>query len=383
MGFNGAMTPLTVSAARSLFPVTRTYAYFNVAANAPLAEPVRDALIAFAEDTANHGAVHWASWFETARRTRSSAAQWLGVALDELALVHSTSEGINVVAQGLEWRPGDNVVVVRGDFPANVHPWMNLRRDGVEVRFVEPATVGEVSPEAVLARCDGSTRLVSVSAVSFVTGFRADVRTLGAALRARGVLMFVDAIQALGHMPLSPYDDNIDFLAADGHKWMLGPEGVGLFFVRKALLSRLRPRFVSWLSVQDPYECQRYDSPLRDDARRFEYATHNTAGIHAFEAALNLVRAVGVDAIAPHVLGLARRLADGLDARGYRVVSPRDDARRSGIVAFTRDDVDQADVERGLLARGIVIARRCGYMRAACHLYNDASDVDRLLDALP
>ncbi len=102
-----------------------------------------------------------------------------------------------------------------------------------------------------------------------------------------------------------------------------------------------------------------------------------------FEAALNLVRAVGVDAIAPHVLGLARRLADGLDARGYRVVSPRDDARRSGIVAFTRDDVDQADVERRLLARGIVIARRCGYMRAACHLYNDASDVDRLLDALP
>lgn len=377
------MTSLSVSAARSLFPVTRTYAYFNAAANAPLATPVRDALVAYADDVANHGAVHWASWFETARRTRSSAAAWLGVDLDEIALIRSTSEGINVVAQGLDWRPGDNVVLVRGDFPANVHPWMNLRQDGVEVRFVEPAPSLRVTPDDLLARCDSATRVVSVSAVSFVNGFRMDVRTLGAALRERGILLFVDAIQALGHVPLSPRDDHIDFLAADGHKWMLGPEGIGLLFVRKALLPRLRPRFVSWLSVEDPYECSRYDSPLRNDARRFEYATPNTGGIHAFEAALALVRAVGIDVIAPYVRELARTLAAGLADRGYRVASPTADAERSGIVAFTRDGLDQAAVERRLLERGVVVARRCGYVRAACHLYNDRSDVDRLLDALP
>lgn len=377
------MTRLSVSAARSLFPVTREYAYFNVAANAPLATPVRDALVAYADDVAAHGAVHWSKWFETARATRASVAALLAVALDEVALLHNTSEGINVVAQGLDWKPGDSVVVVRGDFPANVHPWLNLRRDGVEARFVEPGPSLRILPDDVLARCDDSTRLVAVSAVSFVNGFRMDVRALGAALRARGILLFVDAIQALGHVPLSPYDDHVDFLAADGHKWLLGPEGIGLFFVRKALLPRLRPRFVSWLSVEDPYECSRYDSPLRADARRFEYATPNTGGIHAFEAALALVRAVGIDAITPHALGLARRLADGVEARGYRVGSPRADSERSGIVAFMRDDVDPVAVERRLLQERVVIARRGGFLRAACHLYNDASDVDRLLDALP
>ncbi|MFG0317705.1 MAG: aminotransferase class V-fold PLP-dependent enzyme [Planctomycetota bacterium JB042] len=371
------------AAVRALFPVTRRYAYFNAAANAPIADPVRDAVAGYFDDLAAHGSLHYRGWFQETRDVRERAARLLGADPEEVALVRNTSEGMNVVANGLGLGAGDSIVVVSGDFPANVLPWRRLEADGVEVRFVEPDAENRVTPERVAAACDASTRIASVSWVSFTNGFRLDVAALATLLHARDVLLFVDAIQGLGVLPLDVRAADLDFVSADGHKWMLTPEGIGVFFVRRSLLERIRPTFVSWLSVTDPFEHARYDSPLHPDARRFEFATPNTAGIFALRAGLDVLLEAGVENVARHVKGLTDALCAGLAARGYRVRSPRGDGEWSGIVGFDAGGDDLGPIHAALEAASVQTARRGDVIRAAVHLYNDAGDVERLLGALP
>ena len=335
---------------RARFAVTRNYAYFNAAANAPLADPVRAAIHGYVDDLGDHGSLHYRDWFRATSETRESAANLLGADPKEIALVRNTSEGINIVANGLRLGRGDSVVLVRGDFPANVHPWKRLEEDGVEVRFVEPDPENRVTPEQIAAACDATTRVASVSWVSFTNGFRLDVSALARLLHARDVLLFVDAIQGLGVLPLDVRSAEIDFLSADAHKWLLTPEGIGLFFVRRDRLERLDLTYKSWLSVQDPFEHQTYDSPLHDDARRFEYATPNTAGIFAMRAALALLLECGIENVAAHVHRLTDALCEGLARRGYRVRSPRAGGDWSGIVGFDDGGADRGSEGSGALA---------------------------------
>lgn len=375
--------PLTVAEARALFPVTRRYAYFNTAANAPLATPVVAAMEHYIHDLSEHGSVHYREWFAAFAETRELAARLLGARGSEVAFVRNTSEGINIVANGLALGAGDSVVLVHGDFPANVHPWLRLRDSGVDVRVVRPDDWNRVTPEQLLCACDESTRIVSASFVSFSNGFQLPLAQLAEVLHSRGILLFIDAIQGLGCLPLDVAATQVDFLAADAHKWLLAPEGIGLFYVRSDLLDRLRMTYVSWLSMKDPFDNVHYRGDLHDDARRFEFATPNTAGVYALRAALRLLLGIGIDAIAEHVLRLTDQICDGLIERGYALASPRGPGEKSGIVAFQhhRHGLDQ--LRDQLEARDVVIAKRAGMIRVAAHLFNDASDVARLLDALP
>lgn len=369
--------------ARALFPVTERYAYFNVAAVAPLATPVADAMIDYARDLRDHGAVHYLDWFDTYRETRALAADLIGARPGEIAFVRNTSEGINIVSNGLPLGSGDSVVIVHGDFPANVHPWLRLRDQGVDIRVVRPDEWNRVTPEQLLLACDETTRLVSTSFVSFQNGYRLDVATLARRLHARGILLFLDAIQGLGCLPLDVREAGVDFLAADSHKWMLGPEGIGIFYVRADLLDRLRPPFVSWLSMKDPFDNRVYRGDLHDDARRFEYATPNTCGIHALRAALRVLRDAGVAAVEAHVLALTDLICERMAGRGYVLRSPRGAAERSGIVAFEKPGADAGEIVQRLEQGGVVAAARSGLIRIAAHLYNDETDVARLVEALP
>ena len=375
--------PLTPGEARALFPVTERYAYFNAAANAPLATPVVEAMTGYADDLARHGSAHYRDWFAAADETRALAAALLGARESEIAFVRNTSEGINIVANGLGLGAGDSVVLVHGDFPANVHPWLRLRDDGVDVRVVRPDDWNRVTPEQLLLACDETTRVVSASFVSFSNGFRLDCHRLAELLHSRDILLFVDAIQGLGCLPLDVSTTPIDFLSADAHKWLLAPEGIGIFFVRANLLDRLRMTYVSWLSMKDPFDNVHYRGDLHDDSRRFEFATPNTCGVYALRAALRIVLGVGVAEIERHVGALTRRLCDGLAARGYRIRSPRSNGEASAIVAFDHHRHDVREIDRALLDADVQVARRAGMIRVAAHVYNDAGDVDRLLDALP
>src|SRR5262245_30505137 len=217
---------------RRHMPVVENWAFLDHAAVAPLSAPARDALLEWAGDVAGHGVVHEPRWLARIEEVRRQAARLLGADPFDVAFVKNTSEGVGLVAEGVPWRPGDNVVSAEDEYPANVYPWLNLARKGVELRRVK-SREGRISLDDLRAAIDARTRVVTLSWVEFATGFRNDLDAVGQLCREEGVLFFVDAIQGLGVLPLDVSRTPVDFLAADGHKWLLGPEGAGLFWARR------------------------------------------------------------------------------------------------------------------------------------------------------
>ena len=233
---------------RSEFPVAERWAYFDHAAVAPLPRRSGDVLRAWADEQERNGVVHWPDWERKLEATRGRIARLLNAEADEIAFVGSTTQGIGLVAEGFPWRVGDSVVTAAEEYPSNIYPWMNLASRGVGLRTV-PSREGRVWVEDLAAAIDRTTRVLTISHVEFASGFRNDLDALAGLCRERGIALFVDAIQGLGPLTIDVKRTPIDFLAADGHKWLLGPEGAGLLFVRREWIERLRPLGVGWHSV--------------------------------------------------------------------------------------------------------------------------------------
>src|SRR5262249_11291054 len=227
------------------------------------------------------------------KHVRALAAQLLNADPGEIAFVKNTSEGINFVAEGFQWRSGDNIVLAAEEYPSNQYPWLNQQYRGVEVRSV-PSRGNRIAIDDISKAMDGRTRIVSLSFVEFASGFRNDLEAVGTMCRERGVFFFVDAIQGLGVFPLDVRRAPVDFLAADSHKWLLGPEGIGLFWIRKDLIDRLHPIDVGWNSVVDSLNFSKIDFRLKSDAGRWEGGAQNVAGIAAMGASLQLLLDFGI-----------------------------------------------------------------------------------------
>jgi len=375
---------IDISQVRSFFPVTEEWIYFDHAAVGPLATPVVEAVQHHLATICRHGCAHHDVWDRVIDETRSRAATLIGCRPDEIALTTSTSEGANIVAKGLEFQRGDNIVVPDKEFPANLLPWKDLEQDGVEVREV-PLTAGRISVERLLQQVDHRTALVAVSSVAYHNGYRIALEDLGRALAEHEIPLYVDAIQSLGVLSVDVERCAVSFLSADSHKWLMGLEGAALFYCRAEMLPRLRPPFVSWRSVEEPFNFQRPRIELAATARRFEYGAYNLAGICALNATLKLILEVGIDAISQHVLRLTDRLVRGLHERGMAVLSPRAEAERSGIVTFryTEGQHDYTEEVVRLREKGIIVSARGGGIRVSPHLYNTEEEIDTLLEALP
>jgi selenocysteine lyase/cysteine desulfurase len=367
---------------RSEFPVTARWAYCDHAAVAPLSGRARRALAEWADDLTANGAVHESAWLRRVEDVRRRAGRLLHADPLDVAFVKNTSEGIGIVAEGLPWRPGDNVVTAADEYPSNLYPWMNLAHRGVEVRRV-PSRDGRIPVDDVRAALDGRTRLVSLSYVEFASGFRNDLDAVGGLCRERGVLFFVDAIQGLGVLPLDVSRTPIDFLAADGHKWLLGPEGAGLFYIRRDLVERLHPVGVGWNSVIGAWDFSRIDFRLKPHAGRWESGTLNVGGILALGASLDLLLEVGIDRVAGRVLELTDRLCEGARRAGLDVYSSRRPGEASGIASLTvPEGADPGALVRRCRDEGVVINQRGGRLRVSPHAYNTPDEVDRLVDLL-
>jgi selenocysteine lyase/cysteine desulfurase len=370
------------TALRDLMPVTRRWAYFDHAAVAPLSARAQTALAEWAADFTENGLAHYSRWLSRIEEVRRLAARLLHADPLDVAFIKNTSDGIGIVAEGLDWHPGDNVVTTEDEYPANLYPWLNLATQGVELRRV-PGRDGRVSLDDLLAAMDSRTRLVTISWVEYATGFRNDLDAIGAACRQRGVLFFVDAIQALGVFPLDVSRSPIDFLAADGHKWLLGPEGAGLFWIRRDLVDRLHPVGVGWHSVVGAWDFSAIDFRLKPNAGRWEGGSLNVAGITALGASLELLLEIGVDALSRRILDLTDRLCDQVPRSGWTVYSPRRDTERSGIVSLVAPANRQpAAVVRRLRQQGVVVNNRAGRLRVSPHAYNTFDEVDRLVQLL-
>jgi selenocysteine lyase/cysteine desulfurase len=312
---------------------------------------------------------------------RGLAARMIAAEPQEIALVRNTTEGINLVAEGYPWQPGDNVVLRADEFPSNQYPWMNLADRGVETRRVL-VQGDEADLDRLASACDHRTRIVAVSWVTYSDGWRHNLDHLAEIAHSCGALLFLDAIQGLGAFPLDVKRTPVDFLAADGHKWLLGPEGAGFFFIRREHLKLLRPLGVGWNSVVHAPDFARIELLLKDSADRYEGGSPSTAGLIGLGASLEVLSQFGMEAIARRVLEITDLACRRLHQIGAVVRSDRREAFKSGIVAFELPHRDPQALRRQCLQQNVVLSCRGGRLRISPHAYNDQSDVDRLIQAL-
>jgi cysteine desulfurase/selenocysteine lyase len=318
----------------------------------------------------------------TLRPTRELAARLLGAQPEEIAFVGPTTLALSFVAAGLKFKKGDNVLIYFDDYPSNVYPWMSLAERGVEVRLLNVREFGKVRDIDVIGQVDEQTRLVALASNHFIAGWRLDVAAVGRALRQRGILFCLDGIQTLGAFP-TPLDC-VDILAADAHKWLLGPCAAGIFYVRKSVQDRLHPSVFGWHNVRCPNYVAQEKISFRPDARRYEGGTHNLLGLVGLHAALE----VGVEAIASELLRQRAWFVPALQKKGFTVLhAEAPPAHASGITSCFKAGEDMAELHQKLAAAGIVASLRTDrngvrYLRFSPHFYNTDSDLDRVLQLL-
>jgi selenocysteine lyase/cysteine desulfurase len=360
------------------FPVRQRLLYLNHAAVAPLSRRAAEAMKHLADDCLEFGSLHYDQWLAAYEGLRVAAARLIGADRSEIALVKNTSEGIATVAMGLDWKPGDRVVGFREEFPANFFPWKRLEQKGVTVTWLSIADPLERVEEA----CRGA-RLLSISFVQFLSGHRAPLQAIGEICRRNHCIFMVDAIQGLGAFPIDVRACGVDALAADGHKWLLGPEGCGILYINQVLQDQVTPVEFGWTNVAKYNDYESRDMALRADAGRYECGTLNTIGCFGLRAAIEFLLEVGVGEIAPVVQNLGDLIAEGVCARGYEVMAVRTPETGAGIVSLRKAGLEAAAIVRKLRAAGIVVAPRAGWVRTSPHFYISPDDIARFLAELP
>lgn len=364
------------------FPVTDHLIYFNHAAVSPISRRVAQAMQSIIEDVLQFGAMHSPQWNHCIQQVREKAAQLIGASASEIAFIKNTSEGISFAANGLDLGPGDKVVSVNGEFPANIYPWMKLQKAGVELDLVEQHD-GCVDVQEVIGHLDARTKVLALSFVQFLSGYRSDLKLLGAACRCRNIIFVVDAIQGLGAFPLNVSECQVDVLSADSHKWLLGPEGVGILYCSNRIFNQMRPSVVGWTSVKNSSNYLSYQLEYKETAAKFECGTLNTISIYGLGAALDLILEIGIDNIKTRLLALNQILRNGLAQRGYQVYGPKTSEESSGIISFSCPKYSSAQLNRLLQGENIEASSRCQKLRVSPHFYNSASEVNKFLQVLP
>ncbi len=382
MGFEGnakstAALPICERYAHE-FPVRSRLIYLNHAAVAPLCRPAAEAMKHLADDSLNYGSLHYDEWLETYDALRRAAARLIGSEASEIALMKNTSEGIATIAAGLRWRPGDRIVAFREEFPANYYPWKILEQQGIPVTWLSVEDPLDRIDEA----CRGA-RLLAISFVQFLSGYRAPIEEIGEICRRNHCIYLVDAIQGLGVFPIDVRKSSIAVLATDGHKWLTGPEGCGILYINQELWDEVRPVEFGWSNVAGYNDYGSRDMALRPDAGRYECGTLNTIGCFGLRAAIEFLLEVGVGEIAPVVQNLGDRIAEGVTARGYEVLGNRTRENGAGIVSFRKAGLQDHEIVARLRQAGITAAPRAGWVRTSPHFYISPAEIDRMLEVLP
>ena len=379
---------------RAQMPITQRFAYFDHAAVAPLPRVSAEAIARYADEACQLGDTPWMAWNRCTEVLREQLATLISAQVDEIALIPNTSTGIGLVAEGLRWQPGDSLVVPANEFPSNLAPWRNLARRGVEIREVPVAAdaqgVAPVALDKLLEAMDQSTRLVAVSWVGFLSGWRIDVAEFCQAIHQRGAMMFLDAIQGIGAFPLDVSACGVDFCAADGHKWMLGPEGAGLLYVRRDRLERLDPLMIGWHSLDPRAAFDPHNTALRASAARYEGGSANMAGLIGLESSIRVLLQSQANragsGFAEAILSNVAELVERLEALGCWTSVPASETNRSGIVTIgwpdANGDRDPLVVRKRCLDEGIVTSVRGGRLRVSTHAYNNSDDINRFTECL-
>jgi cysteine desulfurase/selenocysteine lyase len=381
---------LDLSAAESLpteyrphFPITERYVYLNHASVSPLSIDVRNAMVHMMDGIIHHADRNFQEWEQSNHHARCAAARLVNAQPQEIAFLRNTSEALSVLANGVTWQSGDNIVSLAMEFPANIYPWLRLVRESqVELRLQE-AHNDWVDTEELLSRVDERTRLVTVSWVEFGTGQRLDIKRIGRFCRERDILFVVDAVQGLGALKLDVQENCVDAFAAGAHKFLLGPKGVALLYVSDRVIDRIRPTTVGWTAVKNYKDYLTHDLDFRDGAIRFEGGTLNEAGICGLGRSIDLLLAADPIRIERHLLSLNEYATQKLIERGYDVFNSARREERSAIVVCQHPDRSAEEICSCLNAHNIIVSARLGLLRIAPHFYNSRSDIDAMMAVLP
>ncbi len=373
---------MTILSGATEFPLDPGIVYLNHAGVAPWPARTGKAVRRFAAENVHYGAAHYPAWMQVEKRLRGQLRDLVNApSSDDIALLKNTSEGISLVAAGLSWQPGDNAVISDQEFPSNRMAWEALAVRGVVTRYVSLA--GEDPEAALIAQLDTRTRVLAISAVQFATGLRLDLPRLGAACRANGTLFCVDAIQQIGALRFDVQAIHADFVIADGHKWLLGPEGVALFYATPAARDALTLTQYGWHMAEQAGDYNRTDWTPAKSARRFECGSPNMLGIHALSASLSLLEEVGMARVEAQVLANAGHLARGIAALpGWSLVSRRAEKFCSGIVTARHASGEHAAIFRALKDDGVICAERGGGIRLSPHFWLTDVQLDRAIVSL-
>lgn len=363
---------------RDEFPVSKNLIYLNHAAVAPLCRSSAEAMKWLADDACQNGSLHYDIWMDCYQGLRTATAKLINSTPEEIAIVKNTSEGIAIVALGIDWKPGDRIVAFKEEFPANYYPWLRLEARGVKLTWLSIYD----SLETIAAAVEGA-RLLAISFVNYLSGHRVDIAAIGEICRQHDCFYFVDAIQGMGVFPLDVEACHIDALAADGHKWMLGPEGNGVLYVRKKWLDSIEPVEFGWTNPAKYADYSSRDMTLRPDAGRYECGTLNTIGCFGQRASLELLLSVGIDSVAAAVWARAHQLALGVKAKGYELFLEHTEETGSGIVSFRHPTTDCRVIVSDLKRQNITAAPRQGWIRMSPHFYNSPAAIEQVLQSLP
>ncbi len=362
------------------FHIKEGITYLNHAAISPLSKPVTDSVVKYLNNRSSNSIDNFDFLTEQLFSTKEKLARLFGTVPERIAFVDNTSDGLNILANGLDWKTGDRILLNTMEFPSNVYPFMNLERRGVEIDFIEPYN-NTIPLEKIMPAVTPRTRLISISHVQYLNGFLTDLEALGAFCRKHGIIFSVDVIQSAGAAPIDVDKTKIDFLASGSHKWLMGPEGVGFIYLTEEIQSRITQAYVGWTSVSNYFERMRdFKLELDPTARRYENGMLNSAGIIGLGASLDVLFDVGIESIREHILDLTDHLIAQLDERDITYITPSDRSERSGIVSFK--PVDTEALVQVMTERKVHTAVRGECVRVSPHFYNTIEEIDILVNCI-
>lgn len=369
---------------RREFPICARTIYCAHAADAPLPRRVAEAMKESIE-RASIDARQYEHELERIEQTRTLVAQLLGAETEEIAFTGPTASGLNTVANGLDWKPGDEVVCYLDDYPANVYPWLALERQGVKPVVLETERIGEITPEIVERALTKRTKLVALASANYCSGFRIDLEAIGSLCAEHGVLFSVDAIQTLGVSPIPL--QHVDFLSAGAQKWMLGPSGAGILYVKKSRHDRLRPPIIGGWNVVSPNFIAQREVKFETGGRKFEPGAYTHSVLAGLRAAVELLLEAGATEISKRISNLNQSLRDELARAGFEFLSPSDNKRRCGILTFRHPRVSSNALWEAAMKNDIVISLRFdranrSWLRVSPHFYNTSSEIKKIADVL-
>jgi selenocysteine lyase/cysteine desulfurase len=372
---------MNITEARKLFPITNSgKIYFNHAATGPISLPVAETLKNYIKEKSDGEIDNHSELLNVTTESKNMLSALLNTTPDRIAFVDNTSNGINILAQGIEWKKGDRILLNDIEFPANVYPFLNLQSKGVIIDFVKSEN-GKVSAESIIKNVTPETKLISVSFVQFLSGYRVNVDKIGRFCREKGIIFCVDAIQGLGAVRLDVQKNKLDFLSCGFQKWMLGPQGLAFVYVSKNLQDKIKQSYVGWLAVKGAWDFLKYELVFKENAERYQGGTLNAIGIYAINTALKLFIQYGWDEIEQTILGNTSYFIDQLKHIG--ITPTLNECGKENLAGITSIKIENSQkIFENLTKKKIYIAVREGILRFSPHFYNTKEEIDIVISEL-